>query len=382
MDEYINFMIKVLNLRNLIKYSFKIIIPLIIIFILIKFFFSNKDNKNLKGIDGKAVTEIIDEGIDLLKLSKEENEKTEVKEWGKVILDSEFDILNSKENEKKIEDNIENIAVDETNEKQETTENVKNEVEQAKSDVKTEVVPNSVNPKYNRDYEGVKINNSTEYELSDDLLNANDTVVNKNKVLIYHTHTCESYTPTEQFFYEETGSYRTTDLNYSVARVGDELESQLASYGCNVIHDKTYHDYPSYNGSYSRSLATAESILAENQDIDIVIDLHRDAIGDSSYAPKVKIGEEYASQLMFVIGTDKANPEHTTWDQNLRFAIKTQEKANELYPGLFKPIILRNSTYNQNVAKAACIIEVGATGNTLEESLNSMKYLAKILQEI
>ena len=297
-------------------------------------------------------------------------------------MDSEFDILNSKENEKKIEDNIDNIIIDETNEKQEATEKIEETVEQAKLDVNTEVVPNSVNPKYNRDYEGVKINNSTEYELSDDLLNPSDTAVNKNKILIYHTHTCESYTPTEQFFYEETGSYRTTDINYSVARVGDELENQLSSYGCNVIHDKTYHDYPSYNGSYSRSLATAESILAENQDIDIVIDLHRDAIGDSSYAPKVKIGEEFVSQLMFVIGTDKANPEHTTWNQNLRFAIKTQEKANELYPGLFKPIILRNSTYNQNVAKAACIIEVGATGNTLEESLNSMKYLAKILQEI
>ena len=40
-----------------------------------------------------------------------------------------------------------------------------------------------------------------------------------------------------------------------------------------------------------------------------------------------------------------------------------QEKANELYPGLFKPIILRNSRYNQHLAKAACIIEVGATGN-------------------
>ena len=382
MDEYINFMIKVLNLRNLIKYLVRIIIPLIVLFIIINLLFNTKSNKNLSGIDGKAVTGIIDEGIDLLKLSKEENEKTEVKEWGKVILDSEFDILNSKENEKKIEDNIDNIIIDETNEKQEATEKIEETVEQAKLDVNTEVVPNSVNPKYNRDYEGVKINNSTEYELSDDLLNPSDTAVNKNKILIYHTHTCESYTPTEQFFYEETGSYRTTDINYSVARVGDELENQLSSYGCNVIHDKTYHDYPSYNGSYSRSLATAESILAENQDIDIVIDLHRDAIGDSSYAPKVKIGEEFVSQLMFVIGTDKANPEHTTWNQNLRFAIKTQEKANELYPGLFKPIILRNSTYNQNVAKAACIIEVGATGNTLEESLNSMKYLAKILQEI
>ena len=63
------------------------------------------------------------------------------------------------------------------------------------------------------------------------------------------------------------------------------------------------------------------------------------------------------------------------------FAIKIQEKANELYPGLFKPIILRNSRYNQHLGKAACIIEVGATGNTLEETINSMKYLSKVMEE-
>ena len=68
--------------------------------------------------------------------------------------------------------------------------------------------------------------------------------------------------------------------------------------------------------------------------------------------------------------------------QNLKFAIKVQEKANELYPGLFKPIILRGTTYNQHVTKAATIIEVGATGNTLDQTLVSMKYLAKVLSEV
>ena len=58
-----------------------------------------------------------------------------------------------------------------------------------------------------------------------------------------------------------------------------------------------------------------------------------------------------------------------------------QEKANELYPGLFKPIILRNSRYNQHLAKAACIIE-GATGNTMDQCLNSMKYFAKVMSEV
>ena len=66
----------------------------------------------------------------------------------------------------------------------------------------------------------------------------------------------------------------------------------------------------------------------------------------------------------------------------MKSAIKLQEKANELYPGLFKPIILRNSRYNQQLAKGACIIEVGATGNTLEQCLNSMKYLAKVINEV
>lgn len=104
--------------------------------------------------------------------------------------------------------------------------------------------------------------------------------------------------------------------------------------------------------------------------------------GDSTYAPTVKIGDEYAAQLMFVIGSNGAGSEHPNWNENLKFAIKIQEKANEIYPGLFKPIILRNSRYNQQLAKGASIIEVGATGNTLDQCLVSMKYLSKVLEEV
>jgi len=85
---------------------------------------------------------------------------------------------------------------------------------------------------------------------------------------------------------------------------------------------------------------------------------------------------------MFVIGTNGGGLWHPNWQQNLQFAIEVQEKANELYPGLFKPMILRNSRYNQHLGKAASIIEVGATGNTLEQTINSMKYLSKVLDEV
>ena len=61
-------------------------------------------------------------------------------------------------------------------------------------------------------------------------------------------------------------------------KCGDELKACLEQYGKTVVHDTTYHDYPSYNGSYDRSFGTLTNILKENADGEIAIDLHRDAV--------------------------------------------------------------------------------------------------------
>lgn len=67
-------------------------------------------------------------------------------------------------------------------------------------------------------------------------------------------------------------------LIFQLQKYGDELENCLKQYGKTIVHDKTYHDYPSYNGSYDRSLKTFSNILANNSDGEIAIDLHRDAV--------------------------------------------------------------------------------------------------------
>ena len=272
--------------------------------------------------------------------------------------------------------------IDETNDNNEqNSENKNEETQPVSTEVGTQVVTqNPIKENSNVEIGGVKIKNETDFEINDSIMNTGIDI-NKENITIFHTHTCESYTPTEQYNYQQTGNFRTTDLNYSVARVGDELTKNLLEYGYNVIHDKTYHDYPAYTGSYTRSKTTVENILKSNPS-DIIIDLHRDAIGSkSNYDPSVKIGEDTAAQLMFVIGTNGGGLYHPNWQSNLKFAIELQQKANEIYPGLFKTMIVRNSRYNQHLGKAACIIEVGATGNTLEQCMNSMKYLAKVFEE-
>ena len=363
--------------KDILKHGIKIGIFLIFLFLLQKIFISSpkEEIKLPKLIDETKLIACLEDSMPIMKevnnVDKEDlEEKVEKINPLKLVVDTQLEGMN-------------NIKPKENKEENTKEENVQTEtkVEQAQTGLTTQVIESNVPTKFTNSYNGVEVKNETEYNLTEEMLKPDITVNNEN-ILIFHTHTCESYTPTENFQYQQTGTYRTTDLNYNVARVGLELKNQLNSYGYNVIHDTTYHDYPAYSGSYGRSLTTVENLLKQNTNTDVVIDLHRDAIGDYSYAPTVQIGDESAARLMFVIGTDGGGLEHPNWNQNLKFAVKLQEKANELYPGLFKPIILRNSRYNQHLSKAACIIEVGATGNTMEQCLASMKYLAKVMSEV
>lgn len=370
-------MIKVVKAKDLIKYLIKAIIPIMIILVILKILLNQTSELAKTSKSNYAFLSCIDDVSEIIKFinkGKEEN-TTSMK---KMII-SEMRITDSVVNKQDVV--AENKSEEQIEETNNTKQNVtKQEVEHAQTGVKTEVIVGA-SQKATREYEGVKINSTLDMELTDDLLKY-DISVDKSKAVIYHTHTCESYTPTEKYAYTASGNYRTLDLNYSVVRVGDELTRQLESYGTSVIHDKTVHDYPSYNGSYSRSLQSANKDLQECGGADIVIDLHRDAVADASFGPKVKIGDECVSQLMFVIGTRVNGNEYDGWKQNLKYAVAVVKKANELYPGLFRPIMLRRSSYNQHISKAGCIIEVGATGNTLEESMGAMKYLAKVMNEI
>lgn len=320
------------------------------------------------------------------KVAKEDDHKEE-KNILKAMLETQMSSAKALDDmeERKIQDENknENLAAKEENKDNKDKNNNENQENAiATAGIATQIITqNPIKEKTNAQYGKVKIKNETEYALTEEMLKPDITIENRN-VIIFHTHSCESYTSSEKFPYTPTGNYRTTDLNYTVTRVGTELENELKKYNYNVIHSTEYHDYPSYNGSYTKSLKTVENITKNNPS-DIIIDLHRDAIGSrSDYAPTVKIGEEEAAQIMFVIGTNNGGLWHPNWNQNLKFAVKVQEKAEEMYPGLFKNIMLTKSRYNQHTGKFANIIEVGATGNTLEQCLTSMKYLAKVMGEL
>lgn len=378
------FNVTVINGKQVAKFLSKLAIVLVIVFVLTKVnanikeskFFTINIQNSFKTCLNQEIPGIKNSNDMINKMLEEDND-----EYIGNFTDKLFQFELAKiENKEKV--NNENENNQNTNEENNTQQDEKENKEPAKLGVTTEIVTqNPIQESYNTLINDVKIKNETSFELTEETI-SNNLEINKENVLIFHTHTCESYTSSEKYPYEPTGNFRTTDLNFTVARVGDELSNWLTTYGFKVNHDTTYHDYPAYSGSYTRSLKTVQDIL-NSEPSDIIIDLHRDAIGSkSTYDPTVKIGEDYAAQLMFVIGTNGGGLEHPNWEQNLSFAVQLQQKANELYPGLFKPMIVRNSRYNQHLGKAATIIEVGSTGNTLEQCLTSMKYLSKVMEEM
>lgn len=373
--------VAVINIKDLFKYFIKIIIIISIIFIVTKFLSSSSKNMRqvlLSRVNNNFLITCLEDTIPVLK-SNETREKRNFKLIS--IINVELAGLKPGIIEKQPE-NIQVAQNIEDNEKTIEKNTISPKVEISKIATTQAVTDRNFISAVTNHYNTTKIDNQSNYTLTEDMLIPDVEITNKKDILIYHTHTCESYTPCDTYNYTMTGNYRTTDSNYNVIRVGTELTTCLMNKGFSVVHDGTYHDYPSYSGSYARSLETA-SRLIEEKPAEIVIDLHRDAVGNGdTYGPTVMVNGERVAQLMFVIGTDGGGLNHPNWVHNLKVAIKIQEKSNEMYPGLFRSIIIRNSRYNQHIAGGASIIEVGATANTLGECLLSMQCLANVIEEV
>lgn len=319
------FNVTVIKLKDIIKYLVSFTIIIIIIGGFTRCFYNWKTNINkINLIDNlnfnfsKYALYPIQEEIHVIKVVNEEDtankeKKEELFDENNDNADEEFTtyMLNTALklqlgaiNAKEIQV-TNNKVVEEKEENKEILEE-KEEIKLASKEEKINIVTeNPIKETYTEKYNGIKIKNETDFKLTESILNPKNLKINNKNILIFHTHTCESYTQSEGYKYKASGNFRTTDLNYSVARVGDNLKKYLTEYKFNVIHDKTYHDYPAYTGSYNRSLTTVKKLLNKDKS-DIIIDLHRDAIGSNSkYAPTVKIGNDYCAQLMFVIGTNR-----------------------------------------------------------------------------
>lgn len=240
-------------------------------------------------------------------------------------------------------------------------------------------------------FENFYVNNKSGIELNvaEELAKKPDMSIKKDgspQVLIYHTHTCESYMDKDQGFFYESFYPRTEDKRYSVVRVGNAICESLQKAGIGSIHDTTCHDFPSFNGSYKRSSQTIDRNLAEHPSIQVTIDIHRDTVGTNEHGkikPTFKVGNRKAAQIMIMAGCDlDGSMAFPDWEYNLRFALRLQKTAEALYPGMTRAMFFGPVKYNMNKTHSSLLIEVGTDVNTLNEAVFTGSLLGNVLVKV
>lgn len=194
----------------------------------------------------------------------------------------------------------------------------------------------------------------------------------KPLVIIYHTHTTESYQP-----YDESNFHREKETG-TVRDVGNVMTEELNSLGIGVVHDKTIHDRPSYNESYDRSLETVTALQKKYPTAKYIIDLHRDAAAYAGNVGKTtKINGETVAKFSLVVGQNNAN-----FSKLKAYANKINKKAESMYKGFGGSVIEKTYRYNEYIADNYLLLEIGNNQNDIKQVKATGKYFARVLASV
>ncbi len=200
------------------------------------------------------------------------------------------------------------------------------------------------------------------------------------QILIFHTHSQEKFADS------------TDDDSTSILGVGDYLTELLTGKGYNVIHDRSVYDY--VDGKLDRSKAYTyaeqgiESILESNPSIEVVIDLHRDGVADTTHLVTEVDGRQMA-KIMFFNGISYSNVKgninylyNPYRDDNLAMSLQMHLIGEAYYPGFLRRNYINAYRYCLHERAKSMLIEAGAQTNTFEEVKNAMEPLADMLDKL
>ena len=203
-------------------------------------------------------------------------------------------------------------------------------------------------------------------------------------VLIFHTHTTESYQYLDRDYYTAGFPTRDNDPSRNMIRVGDEICRELEAMGFAVLHDTAIHD-ARYTGAYGRSRETVQAYQKQYPSLQVLLDIHRDAIqlsDGTKIKPVATIDGKQAAQVMIITGCQENGngvTEFPDWEQNLVFALQLQEKMESTFPGLTRPVFFSPRRYNMHLSHCSLLLEVGSDANTLEEAAYSGRLIGHAL---
>lgn len=169
---------------------------------------------------------------------------------------------------------------------------------------------------------------------------------------------------------------------------GDYLTELLEEEGFQVMHHKGEYDVGDRDHAYSKAAPSIQKIINDNPSIQVVIDLHRDGVGENTRLVTTQNGKKMA-KIMFFNGLSRTTAsgdipylKNPYISDNLAFSFQMQLAAAEYYPDFTRRIYLKGYRFNMHFCPKSMLVEVGAQTNTFEEAKNAMEPLADLFAKV
>jgi len=213
-------------------------------------------------------------------------------------------------------------------------------------------------------------------KLSDFVEDPNPVEVSKPRVYVYNTHQLEGYDSTYYADYNITPNVQMA--SYLLKDKLNDMNIPTIVESGNITDFLTINNW-TYSDSYKASRYFLESTLKEYPDLDLVIDLHRDAIKKEASTTEEN-GKKYA-KVLFVVGKD-----YETYEKNLEIANRLNELFKSYVPSISRGVIIKggnnvNGIYNQDLNSNIVLIECGGSENTIDEVINTIDVLSKVIKD-
>ena len=196
-----------------------------------------------------------------------------------------------------------------------------------------------------------------------------NNVVDNPRVYIYSTH------PKESYLGEKVEGY---ELDNNVILASILLQEKLNEKGIGtIVEERSASKYIednnlSYNQSYQATRTFLKDKLKDN-DFDLIIDLHRDAVPKSITTTTIN-DQDYA-KVMFVANVN--------YKENIALANKLNNIINNKYPTLSRGIYNKYvDNFNQDLDDNVILLELGGNYNKIEEVLLTIDALANSIEEL
>ncbi|MCK2016800.1 stage II sporulation protein P [Peribacillus frigoritolerans] len=210
----------------------------------------------------------------------------------------------------------------------------------------------------------------------------NQTTNGRKVVEIYHSHNRESYLPYLKGVTDPDLAYHS---KINITKLGERMVEDLADKGIGSSLDKTdimgnlNNKGLNYAKSYQESRKSVQTALANNKDLEYLIDIHRDSKRKKHTTITIR-GNEYA-KIAFVIGGNNPN-----YEKNAALANKLHKALEKKYPGISRGVMKQggsshNGIYNQDLSGNAMLIEVGGVDNTFEEMYLTVDAFTEVFSE-